>query len=70
MLKTSEGPGHKDWLKHHPAAVSQVIREISVMEMEDCEAMRINWENEGIPEDMQRRQENIPLDCHFQLQLN
>ena len=69
-MRTIEDPGHKDWLKHHPAAVSQVIREMSEIEMENCEAIRINWRNEEIPEDMQRRQENIPLDCHFQLQLN
>ena len=54
-MRTTEDPGHKDWLKHHPAAVSQVIREMSEIEMENCEAIRINWKNEGIPEDMQRR---------------
>jgi hypothetical protein len=52
--KTNEPAGHKDWLRHHPAAVSQVMEELTEAETEVAENVLKEWLEEGVPVEVQR----------------
>jgi hypothetical protein len=53
--KTDESAGNPGWLRHHPAAVSQVIEELTEGELEEAEEKRRAWAEEELPEEIQRK---------------
>lgn len=53
--KTNEAAGHRDWLHHHPAAVTEVMAELTEAEMEEAEEILNEWMEEGLPVEVQQR---------------
>ena len=53
--KTSANPGERDWLKHHPAAVTQVMNGLNKEEMAEMEATRDEWNSEGPDQEEKQR---------------
>ena len=54
-IKTTENAGHKDWLKHHPAAVTQCIEEMTEEDRKEAQLQLEEWKNQGISEEIQRK---------------
>lgn len=52
--ETQASVGHKDWLRHYPSAVNKVIEGLTEAEMEDAEKAVLDWNNNGVPRDVQQ----------------
>lgn len=53
--KTNESAGHRDWLRYYPAAVTEVMAELTEGEMEEAEEILKEWMEEGLPVEVQQR---------------
>jgi hypothetical protein len=51
---TDAQPGHKDWLRHYPAALTQVIENLSEDERIEAEKILDQWTDDGVPREVQR----------------
>lgn len=51
---TKAEPGHKDWLPHYPAALTQVLEGLTEEEREEAEKTLEEWNEDGVPREVQQ----------------
>jgi hypothetical protein len=53
--KTDAPVGNKEWLPHYPGALTQVIENLTAEEMATAEAALDEWNENGVPREVQRQ---------------
>jgi hypothetical protein len=51
---TDAKPGHKHWLPHYPAALTQVVEGLSEADLHDAQNTLEEWNDKGCPREVQQ----------------
>lgn len=60
--KTDEPSGSKDWLRHYPAALAAVYKDLTEEELEECQEKQKEWNETGPTKEEQQKYVN---DNHY-----